>query len=158
VCGHRHEIRSIRLQVLFRHLASQTSSRLVAITGRPCRGPQHKTMMNYRCAANYLIRCSRLPSSTLPTPPAASLAMASARRARGTGATRRGGAWVTLPAREFSRNAPIDARCLLAGASGDGGVTIAFFGGSGAPSAARRLLQPSQEVPLDYLKLLLMLG
>jgi hypothetical protein len=71
-----------------------------------------------------------------------------------------GSAWrrmVTLR-RESSRSAPIDARRPVSGASGDGGAPSAFFGGRGDACGGARLLQPPQEVPLDYLKLLLMLG
>jgi hypothetical protein len=60
------------------------------------------------------------------------------------------------PAQESSRNALIDVRCPVAGVSGDDGAPIPLFGGSGDACAGARLLQPPQEVPLDYLELLML--
>src|SRR5262249_38254498 len=62
------------------------------------------------------------------------------------------------PGHESSRNALIDPRRPVSGASGGGGAPSPFFGGSGDACGDARLLQPSRKVPLDYLKLLLMLG
>ena len=43
---------------------------------------------------------------------------------------------------ESSRNALIDARCAVAGASDHDGATIPLFGGSGDACGGARLLQP----------------